>query len=84
MYNIFPSLSYRFVVHIPANLPLEQADPMLCAGVTMYIPLKHFGIIKPGMKVGILGLGGVGHIVGKIAKAFGLHVTIISSSDKKR
>nr|ABK27071.1 unknown [Picea sitchensis] len=73
-----------FVVRIPASLPLEQAAPLLCAGVTVYSPMKHFGMTEPGKKCGILGLGGVGHMGVKIAKAFGLHVTVISSSDKKK
>lgn len=73
-----------FVVRIPENLPLEQAAPLLCAGVTVFSPMKHFGMTEPGKKCGILGLGGVGHMGVKIAKAFGLHVTVISSSDKKK
>lgn len=72
------------MVHIPESLPLEQAAPLLCAGVTVYSPMKHFGMTEPGKRCGILGLGGVGHIGVKIAKALGHHVTVISSSDKKR
>jgi len=73
-----------FVVRIPENLSLEQAAPLLCAGVTVYSPMKHFGMTEAGKRCGILGLGGVGHMGVKIAKAFGLHVTVISSSDKKK
>ncbi|GLJ16037.1 hypothetical protein SUGI_0266230 [Cryptomeria japonica] len=73
-----------FVVHIPESLPLEQAAPLLCAGVTVYSPMKHFAMTEPGKRCGILGLGGVGHIGVKIAKALGHHVTVISSSDNKR
>ncbi|KAL9248727.1 Cinnamyl alcohol dehydrogenase 1-like protein [Drosera capensis] len=62
----------------------EQAAPLLCAGVTVYSPLKHFGLTQKGLKGAILGLGGVGHMGVKIAKAMGHHVTVISSSDKKR
>ncbi|MQM14244.1 hypothetical protein Taro_047174 [Colocasia esculenta] len=62
----------------------EQAAPLLCAGVTVYSPLKHFGLTEPGLRGGILGLGGVGHMGIKIAKAMGHHVTVISSSNKKR
>ncbi|THG04525.1 hypothetical protein TEA_010716 [Camellia sinensis var. sinensis] len=58
--------------------------PLLCAGVTVYSPLTHFGLKESGMRGGILGLGGVGHMGVKIAKAMGHHVTVISSSDKKR
>ncbi|OAY67854.1 putative cinnamyl alcohol dehydrogenase, partial [Ananas comosus] len=75
---------YRFVVKIPAGLAPEQAAPLLCAGVTVYSPLKHFGLMQGGLRGGIMGLGGVGHMGVKIAKAMGHHVTVISSSDKKR
>ncbi|CAM8971721.1 unnamed protein product [Rhodiola kirilowii] len=74
----------QFVVSIPEGLAPEQAAPLLCAGVTVYSPLKHFGLKKEGLRGGILGLGGVGHMGVKIAKAMGHHVTVISSSDKKR
>jgi len=74
----------RFVVKIPAGLAPEQAAPLLCAGVTVYSPLKHFGLTDAGLRGGILGLGGVGHMGVKIAKAMGHHVTVISSSDRKR
>ncbi|KAG1358965.1 putative cinnamyl alcohol dehydrogenase [Cocos nucifera] len=77
-------LSNRFVVKIPDGLAPEQAAPLLCAGLTVYSPLKSFGLVKSGLKGGILGLGGVGHMGVKIAKAMGHHVTVISSSDKKR
>ncbi|CAM0946409.1 unnamed protein product [Alopecurus aequalis] len=74
----------KFVVKIPAGLAPEQAAPLLCAGVTVYSPLKHFGLMTPGLRGGILGLGGVGHMGVKVAKSMGHHVTVISSSDKKR
>ncbi|PKA54098.1 putative cinnamyl alcohol dehydrogenase 2 [Apostasia shenzhenica] len=74
----------KFVARIPAGLAPEQAAPLLCAGLTVYSPLKHFGLTAGGLKGGILGLGGVGHMGVKIAKAMGHHVTVISSSDKKR
>ncbi|OAY67853.1 putative cinnamyl alcohol dehydrogenase 1 [Ananas comosus] len=74
----------KFVVKIPAGLAPEQAAPLLCAGVTVYSPLKHFGLMQGGLRGGIMGLGGVGHMGVKIAKAMGHHVTVISSSDKKR
>lgn len=69
---------------IPDGMEPVQAAPLLCAGVTIYSPLKHFGLNKSGLRGGILGLGGVGHMGVKIAKAMGHHVTVISSSDKKR
>ncbi|KAI7992722.1 putative cinnamyl alcohol dehydrogenase [Camellia lanceoleosa] len=74
----------KFVVHIPEGMAVEQAAPLLCAGVTVYSPLTHFGLKESGLRGGILGLGGVGHMGVKIAKAMGHHVTVISSSDKKR
>ncbi|VAI45184.1 unnamed protein product [Triticum turgidum subsp. durum] len=74
----------KFVVKIPAGLAPEQAAPLLCAGVTVYSPLKHFGLMTPGLRGGILGLGGVGHMGVKVAKSMGHHVTVISSSNKKR
>ncbi|KAF5745587.1 carbamoyl-phosphate synthetase 2 aspartate transcarbamylase and dihydroorotase [Tripterygium wilfordii] len=74
----------KFVVKIPDGLDLEQAAPLLCAGVTVYSPLNHFGLKQSGLKGGILGLGGVGHMGVLIAKSLGHHVTVISSSDKKR
>ena len=75
---------FRFVVKIPDGMAPEQAAPLLCAGVTVYSPLNHFGLKKSGLRGGILGLGGVGHMGVKIAKAMGHHVTVISSSDRKR
>ncbi|KAI8011386.1 putative cinnamyl alcohol dehydrogenase [Camellia lanceoleosa] len=74
----------KFVVHIPEGMAVEQAAPLLCAGVTVYSPLTHFGLKDGGLRGGILGLGGVGHMGVKIAKAMGHHVTVLSSSDKKR
>ena len=69
---------------IPDGMTPEQAAPLLCAGVTVYSPLSHFGLKKSGLRGGILGLGGVGYMGVKIAKAMGHHVTVISSSDRKR
>ena len=69
---------------IPAGMAPEQAAPLLCAGVTVYSPLKRLGLAAPGLRGGVLGLGGVGHMGVKIAKAMGHHVTVISSSGRKR
>lgn len=76
--------SLRFVVKIPEKLAPERAAPLLCAGVTAYSPLRKFCRSRPGLKGGILGLGGVGHVGVQIAKAMGHRVTVISSSDRKR
>jgi uncharacterized zinc-type alcohol dehydrogenase-like protein len=72
-----------FVVRIPSSLPLDKAAPLLCAGITLYSPLKHWHA-GPGKKVAILGLGGLGHMGVKIARALGAEVTVLSHSDKKR
>lgn len=74
----------HFVVHIPDNLPLDATAPLLCAGVTTYSPLKYFGLDQPGMHIGVVGLGGLGHVAVKFAKAFGLKVTVISTSPGKK
>ena len=74
----------HFVVKIPNNLPLDAASPLLCAGITVYSPLKHFGLDKPGMHIGIVGLGGLGYLAVKFAKAMGAKVTVISTSPTKK
>lgn len=72
-----------FVLQIPKELPLDKAAPLLCAGITTYSPLKHWKA-GPGKKVGVVGLGGLGHMAVKYAVALGADVTVISHSDKKR
>ncbi|KAH6788425.1 cinnamyl alcohol dehydrogenase 6 [Perilla frutescens var. frutescens] len=74
----------HFVVRIPEKMPLDSAAPLLCAGITTYSPLRHFGLDKPGMHIGIVGLGGLGHVAVKFAKAFGVKVTVISTSPSKK
>ncbi|WP_158884582.1 NAD(P)-dependent alcohol dehydrogenase [Rhodanobacter sp. L36] len=71
-----------FVLKIPANLRPEVAAPILCAGVTTYSPLKHWGV-KAGDRVGVLGCGGLGHMAAKLAKAMGAHVTVFTATDNK-
>src|SRR5687768_5673885 len=68
-----------FVLRVPENLPLESVAPLLCAGITTYSPLRHWNIGK-GHKVGVLGLGGLGHMAVKFASAFGAEVSMLSSS----
>jgi uncharacterized zinc-type alcohol dehydrogenase-like protein len=68
-----------FVLRIPANLDLAAAAPLLCAGITTYSPLRHHKV-GPGTRVGIVGLGGLGHMGVKLAKAFGAHVTVFTTS----
>ncbi|KAM6564005.1 hypothetical protein CsatB_024003 [Cannabis sativa] len=74
----------NFAVHIPDTLPLDATAPLLCAGITVYSPLRHFGLDKPGTHVGIVGLGGLGHVAVKFAKAMGVKVTVISTSPDKK
>lgn len=73
----------NYVLRIPESLPLDKAAPLLCAGITLYSPLMHWKA-GPGKKVGIMGLGGLGHMGVKIASALGADVTVLSHSDKKR
>lgn len=73
----------HFVIPIPDGLDTKAAPPILCAGVTTYSPLKHWGV-KAGLKVGIIGIGGLGHMAVKIAKAMGATVTAITTKEEKR
>jgi uncharacterized zinc-type alcohol dehydrogenase-like protein len=75
-------VSERFVVRIPEKLDLASAAPILCAGITTYSPLKHFNV-KAGDKVGVLGMGGLGHMGIKFAKAMGAEVTLFTRSEAK-
>lgn len=72
-----------YILRIPDSLPLAGAAPLLCAGITLYSPLKHFGA-KAGDAVAIVGLGGLGHMGVKLAKAMGMKVTVLSHSPSKR
>ncbi|GLT44176.1 hypothetical protein SLA2020_180900 [Shorea laevis] len=74
----------HFIVRIPDNLPLDAAAPLLCAGITVYSPLRYYGLDKPGAHVGVVGLGGLGHVAVKFAKAMGAKVTVISTSPNKK
>lgn len=72
----------NFVLHLPKNLPMDATAPLLCAGITLYSPLKHWNA-GPGKKVAIIGLGGLGHMGVKLAHAMGADVTVLSHSMKK-
>ncbi|OAY58780.1 probable mannitol dehydrogenase [Manihot esculenta] len=74
----------HFIIRIPDTLPLDATAPLLCAGITVYSPLRYYGLDKPGMHVGVVGLGGLGHMAVKFAKAMGLNVTVISTSPSKK
>ncbi len=73
----------KFVLKIKKGLPLDRIAPLLCAGITTYSPLKRFGT-KKGSKVGVIGLGGLGHMAIKLAKAMGAEVTVFSTSPGKQ
>jgi alcohol dehydrogenase (NADP+) len=73
----------RFVVHIPESLELQDAAPLLCAGITTYVPLKHWGVGK-GTKVAVVGMGGLGHVGVQIAAAMGAEVTVLSQTLSKK
>uniref|UniRef100_A0A453KSI7 cinnamyl-alcohol dehydrogenase n=1 Tax=Aegilops tauschii subsp. strangulata TaxID=200361 RepID=A0A453KSI7_AEGTS len=73
-----------YVVRVPDGLPLDKAAPLLCAGVTVYSPMMRFGLNAPGKHLGVVGLGGLGHVAVKFGKAFGMRVTVISTSPGKR
>lgn len=72
----------NYVVHVPETLDLASAAPILCAGITVYSPLKHWNA-GPVKDVGIIGLGGLGHMAIKIAKAMGANVTVFTTSQTK-
>ncbi len=75
-------VSERFVLKVPDTLDASTAAPILCAGITTYSPLRHFNI-GPGHKVGVLGMGGLGHMGVKFAKALGAEVTVFTRSEDK-
>jgi uncharacterized zinc-type alcohol dehydrogenase-like protein len=73
----------RFVLRVPSNLNPAGAAPLLCAGITTYSPMRHWGVTK-GKKVGIVGLGGLGHMGVKFAHALGAHVVVFTHSPSKK
>lgn len=72
----------HFVLRIPGNLDLAATAPLLCAGITTYSPMRHWGV-GPGKKVGVVGLGGLGHMGVKFARALGAHVVVFTTSANK-
>lgn len=72
----------KYVLRIAPNLPLERVAPLLCAGITTYSPLKHWKV-KKGQRVGVVGLGGLGHMSVKLAASMGAEVTVFSTSPSK-
>ncbi len=73
----------RFVLHVPSNLNLAGVAPLLCAGITTYSPMHHWGVTK-GKKVGVVGLGGLGHMGVKFAHALGAHTVVFTTSPNKK
>src|ERR1700743_572798 len=73
----------RFVLRVPQNLDLAGTAPLLCAGITTYSPMRHWGVTK-GKKVGVVGLGGLGHMGVKFAHALGAHVVVFTTSPNKK
>lgn len=71
-----------FVLRVPTTLDLAATAPLLCAGITTYSPLRHWGV-GPGQKVGVVGLGGLGHMAVKFARAFGAHVVLFTTTPGK-
>lgn len=74
----------RYCFRIPENYPLALAAPLLCAGITVYAPMMHHKMNQPGKSLGVIGLGGLGHMAVKFGKAFGLKVTVLSTSISKK
>jgi uncharacterized zinc-type alcohol dehydrogenase-like protein len=73
----------RFVLRVPGNLNLAGAAPLLCAGITTYSPMRHWGVTR-GKKVGVVGLGGLGHMAVKFAHALGAHTVVFTTSPSKK
>ncbi|HET7347999.1 MAG TPA: NAD(P)-dependent alcohol dehydrogenase, partial [Acidobacteriaceae bacterium] len=73
----------HFVLRVPSNLDLAGTAPLLCAGITTYSPMRHWGVTK-GSKVGVVGLGGLGHMAVKFGHALGAHVVVFTTSPGKK
>ncbi len=82
-YSTAITVDEAYVLRIPDGMPLDRAAPLLCAGITTYSPLRHFGV-KAGDEVAVVGLGGLGHMAVKLAAAMGARVTVLSSTEAKR
>ena len=74
----------HFAVKFPMGFPLESAGPLMCAGITVYSPINYFGLAGLGKTLGVVGLGGLGHMAVKFSKALGAKVTVISTSPSKK
>ncbi|KAK6947095.1 Alcohol dehydrogenase, N-terminal, partial [Dillenia turbinata] len=83
-YSSFIVVHQRYCFRIPDSYPLAKAAPLLCAGITVYTPMKRHKMNQPGKSLGVIGLGGLGHLAVKLGKAFGLKVTVFSTSMSKK
>ena len=82
-YSQYVVVNYRFVLKIPTSIDLAAATPLLCAGVTVWSPIKFFGL-KPEHKFAVIGLGGLGHMAVKFGVALGCHTTVVSRGEGKK
>lgn len=82
-YSTCITVHQDYVLRIPDGLPLDRAAPLLCAGITTWSPLRHFGL-EAGQELGVVGLGGLGHMAVKLGVALGARVTVLSTSERKR
>jgi alcohol dehydrogenase (NADP+) len=82
-YSVSIVVDEHFVLRVPSNLNVAGAAPLLCAGITTYSPMRHWGVGK-GKKVGVVGLGGLGHMAVKFGHAFGAHVVVFTTSPGKK
>ncbi|XP_062147330.1 probable cinnamyl alcohol dehydrogenase 1 [Alnus glutinosa] len=83
-YSNFIVVHERYCLRIPESYPLASAAPLLCAGITVYTPMMRHKMNQAGKSLGVIGLGGLGHMAVKFGKAFGLNVTVLSTSISKR
>ncbi|KAH6774059.1 cinnamyl-alcohol dehydrogenase [Perilla frutescens var. hirtella] len=83
-YSTYIVVHQRYCFRIPENYPPQLAAPLLCAGITVYTPMVRHNMNRPGKSLGVVGLGGLGHLAVKFGKAFGLKVTVFSTSVSKR
>ncbi|KAI3934500.1 hypothetical protein MKW92_034874 [Papaver armeniacum] len=83
-YSSYIVVHERYCYKIPDNYPLASAAPLLCAGITVYSPMIRHKMNQPGKSLGVIGLGGLGHMAVKFGKAFGLNVTVLSTSMSKK
>lgn len=81
-YSTFVVVDEDFVINIPGAIELAEAGPLLCAGITVYSPLRRWGV-SPGKKVAVVGMGGLGHLAVKVASALGAEVTVFTTSPDK-